>query len=73
MTIIFNLQEYLRSNRPDYVCRAEKRQNILSDLANLREERRNLKKNILLLNSCENNIPPNPLSNFVIIFFFYSD
>jgi len=50
-------------NRPDYICRAEERKTILTNLANLRDERKQLKRNMLITNSNENNIPPNPLGN----------
>lgn len=52
------------TNRPDYVCRAEERRHILNDMACLRDERKQLKRNLLITNSHENNIPPNPLGNF---------
>lgn len=48
-------------NRPDYICRAEERQNILSHIASLRNERKKLKRDILLTNNCQNQLPPNPL------------
>lgn len=53
------------TNRPDYICRAEERQNILSDISNLRNERKILKTNLLLTNNFDKKIPPNPLSNFL--------
>jgi len=51
------------TNRPDYICRAEKRQTILTNLATLRDERKQLKRDMLITNNYENNIPPNPLGN----------
>lgn len=50
-------------NRPDYVCRAEERQNILTDMASLRNKRKQLKRDLLITNNFENNVPPHPLSN----------
>ncbi|XP_050430260.1 MATH and LRR domain-containing protein PFE0570w-like isoform X2 [Adelges cooleyi] len=57
-----SLQEYLLSNRPDYVYRAQERQNILSDLASMRDHRKQLKRELLLTNNKENTVPPNPLA-----------
>ncbi|XP_060876228.1 myb-like protein U isoform X1 [Metopolophium dirhodum] len=57
-----SLQEYLMTNRPDYICRAEERQTILTNLASLRDERKQLKKDMLMTNNYENNLPPNPLA-----------
>uniref|UniRef100_A0A2S2P1K7 Alstrom syndrome protein 1 n=1 Tax=Schizaphis graminum TaxID=13262 RepID=A0A2S2P1K7_SCHGA len=57
-----SLQEYLIINRPDYICRAEERQNILTNLASLRDKRKELKKDMLITNNNENKIPPNPLA-----------
>lgn len=56
----------MKANRPDYICQAEKRQNILSDLANLRDKRKQLKQDLLLTNNTENKIPPNPLGSFIV-------
>lgn len=64
-------KEYLIKNRPDYICRAVERQNILSDLANLRNERRKLKTNLLISNNFEKHIPPNPLGKMLYNFFLY--
>jgi hypothetical protein len=50
-------------NRPDYVNRAKERQNILSSIANLREKRKQLKRDMLATNIFEINVPPNPLGN----------
>lgn len=50
-------------NRPDYVCRAKERQNILADLVNLRDQRKQLKRDLLISNDHNNEIPPNPLGN----------
>lgn len=53
------------TNRPDYINRAEKRQNILTDIAGLRDERNKLKKELLITHhNNENKVPPNPLGNF---------
>lgn len=52
------------TNRPDYVCRAKERQNILTDIAKLRDNRKQLKRNMLITHNYENKIPPNPLGNF---------
>ncbi|KAE9539405.1 hypothetical protein AGLY_004657 [Aphis glycines] len=57
-----SLQEYLMINRPDYICRAKERQNILSNLASLRDKRKQLKRDMLITNNNENKIPPNPLA-----------
>ncbi|XP_008185356.1 probable WRKY transcription factor protein 1 isoform X2 [Acyrthosiphon pisum] len=57
-----SLQEYLMTNRPDYICRAEERQTILTNLASLRDERKQLKRDMLMTNNYENNVPPNPLA-----------
>lgn len=51
------------TNRPDYICRAEERQDILTNLAILRDERKQLKKDMLIVNTTENKVPPNPLGN----------
>jgi len=50
-------------NRPDYICRAKERQNILSNLASLRDKRKQLKRDMLITNNNENKVPPNPLGN----------
>ncbi|XP_022183708.1 inner centromere protein A-like isoform X3 [Myzus persicae] len=57
-----SLQEYLMENRPDYICRAEERKTILTNLASLRDERKQLKRNMLITNNNENKVPPNPLA-----------
>lgn len=54
-------------NRPDYICQVKERQNILSKIARLRSERKTLKRDFLLTNNCENQLPPNPLGNYVNI------
>lgn len=59
------------ANRPDYVDRAEERRNILNDLASLRDERKQLKRNLLVSNDCKNKVPPNPLGNFKFVLMFY--
>lgn len=56
------------TNRPDYVCRAEERHNILANIASLRDERKKLKRNVLLTNYNENKIPPNPLGTFKLLY-----
>ncbi|XP_025195028.1 putative uncharacterized protein DDB_G0282133 isoform X2 [Melanaphis sacchari] len=57
-----SLQEYLMTNRPDYICRAEERQNILTNLTKLRDKRKQLKREMLITNNIENKVPPNPLA-----------
>lgn len=48
-------------NRPDYICRAEERQNILSNLASLRDKRKQLKRDFLFRNNLVNKLPSHPL------------
>lgn len=63
LLIKYEFQEYLMFNRPDYVCRAEKRQNILTEIANLRDKRKPIKRELLMTNYTNNRVPPNPLGN----------
>jgi len=58
------------TNRPDYICRAQERQTILTNLASLRDKRKQLKRDMLITNNYENNIPPNPLGNLYKFFFY---
>lgn len=56
------------TNRPDYICRAEERQNILSNIANLRDKRKKLKRDMLITNKNENKVLPNPLGIFYFLY-----
>ncbi|VVC28098.1 ALMS motif [Cinara cedri] len=57
-----SLQEYLMKNRPDYICRAEERQTILTNIASLRDKRTKLKRDMLIANHNRTKVPPNPLA-----------